>query len=139
MWTFYCFRVTLMQWGNRLWSALYSRASFNQNTDPVVLIKHRTAKVFTDVFYNVDFEPLKRAQWNWPICLILFLWRKKKKTEKKGQETLWGLNSQSCQVVLNLIPQVYIVACLILYLSDLKVRKIHFKISELHQVKTILK
>lgn len=130
MWTFYCFRMTLMQWGNRLWSALYSRVSFNQNTDPVMLIKHRTAKVFTDVFYNVDFEPLTRAQWNRPICLILFLWCKKK-TEKKSQETLWGLNSQSCQVVLNLIPQVYLGNCSLLNSSfnfDVKVRKIHFKI-----------
>lgn len=120
---FYCFRVTLMQWGNRLWSALYSRASFNQNTNPVMLIKHRTTKVFTDVFYNVDFEPLTRVQWIWAICLILFLWCKKKK--KKGQGTL-KLNSQSCSELV-LIPKVHLGKCSLfnsVFVFDVKIRKI---------------
>lgn len=63
--------MTLIQRGNSLWSALYSQASFNQNTTPAVLIKHRRAKVFTDVFYNVDCVPLTRTQRMWAICLIL--------------------------------------------------------------------
>ncbi len=80
----------------RKWSALYSWASFNQNTNPVMLIKHRAAKVFADVFYNVDFEPLMRVQWIWAICPILFL-----RCKKKSKGSL-KLNSQSCQVVQNL-------------------------------------
>lgn len=96
--TFYCFCVTLIQRGNSLWSALYSRASFNQNTTPAVLIKHRRAKVFTDVFYNVDCLPLTRTQCMWAICLILCKVNRRVGSTLKSKSSFSTLTLQLCHL-----------------------------------------